>query len=382
MSEKFRIALIGTGMICNCAHLPAINNLRKKGLAEIVACADIREEAAKETAERWNIPEWYTDPQEMLDKHKDKLDIVAVCTPNLAHKTWSIAALKAGANVMCEKPLALTYRDAKEMFAVADACGKVLFPCQSRRWTNDMVFCKDAMEQAQIGKPYYADIIFCRRYGIPSWGMFHMKEQNGGGPYCDLGVHFVDSLLWMCGNPRVLSVSGMSFDCLSHQGKDIMINIKESGAHAGTVFTPRPYDPKEMSVEEAAMGTIRLEGNFLVNFKFTWALNYPTSRSFVICGPEGGIDAENMKLYKNVGHYQAETDLKYFDNRAYNDVKAFDGHWYMYEHVLRVLKGEEERIVKPRETLNVVASIECFYRSAAEGREVRAEELEGYDYEG
>ena len=118
MSEKFRIALIGTGMICNCAHLPAINNLRKKGLAEIVACADIREEAAKETAERWNIPEWYTDPQEMLDKHKDKLDIVAVCTPNLAHKTWSIAALKAGANVMCEKPLALTYRDAKEMFAV------------------------------------------------------------------------------------------------------------------------------------------------------------------------------------------------------------------------------------------------------------------------
>lgn len=81
-----------------------------------------------------------------------------------------------------------------------------------------------------------------------------MKEQNGGGPYCDLGVHFVDSLLWMCGNPRVLSVSGMSFDCLSHQGKDIMINIKESGAHAGTVFTPRPYDPKEMSVEEAAMG--------------------------------------------------------------------------------------------------------------------------------
>ena len=345
MSEKFRIALIGTGMICNCAHLPAINNLRKKGLAEIVACADIREEAAKETAERWNIPEWYTDPQEMLDKHKDKLDIVAVCTPNLAHKTWSIAALKAGANVMCEKPLALTYRDAKEMFAVAD-------------------------------------ISFCRRYGIPSWGMFHMKEQNGGGPYCDLGVHFVDSLLWMCGNPRVLSVSGMSFDCLSHQGKDIMINIKESGAHAGTVFTPRPYDPKEMSVEEAAMGAIRLEGNFLVNFKFTWALNYPTSRSFVICGPEGGIDAENMKLYKNVGHYQAETDLKYFDNRAYNDVKAFDGHWYMYEHVLRVLKGEEERIVKPRETLNVVASIECFYRSAAEGREVRAEELEGYDYEG
>jgi len=379
MNKKYRIAVIGTGMIANCAHLPAIDNLRKQGLAELVACADIREEAAQETAQRWNIPEWYVDPQEMLDKHAGDLDIVAVCTPNLAHKTWSIAALKSGANVMCEKPLALTFRDAKEMFVVADECGKLLFPCQSRRWIDDMVFAKDAMEQAQIGKPYFADISFCRRYGIPSWGMFHMKEHNGGGPYCDLGVHFVDSLLWMCGNPRIEAVSGMAFDCLSHQGKDVLIDIRESGANAGTVFTPRPYDHNEMSVEEAAMGTIRLEGNFLVNFKFTWALNYPTSNSFVICGPEGGIDAKTFKLYKNVGHYQAETDLKYFNNRKYNYVSAFPGHWYMYEHVLNVIEGTEERLVKPEETLNVVASIECFYRSAAEGREVRATELEGYD---
>lgn len=379
MSKKYRIAVIGTGMIANCAHLPAIDNLRKQGLAEIVACADIRPEAAEETANRWGIGEWFADPQEMLDKYAGQLDIVSVCTPNNYHKPWSIAAMKAGANVMCEKPMALTYKDAKEMFAVADELGKVLFPCQSRRWTNDMVFCKDAMEQAQIGKPYFADISFCRRYGIPSWGMFHMKEENGGGPYCDLGVHFVDSLLWMCGNPRVEAVSGMSYDVLGHQGKDIMINIKESGAHSGTVFTPRPYDHKEFSVEEAAMGTIRLEGGFLVNFKFTWALNYPTSSSFVVCGPEGGIDAKAMKLYKNVGHYQAETDLKYFDNRKYNYVTSFDGHWYMYEHVLNVLEGKEERIVKPEETLNVVASIECFYRSAAENREVKSTELEGYE---
>lgn len=376
--KKYRIALIGAGMIGNCAHLPAMDNLRKKGLAEIVACADPREEAARETAARWGIPHWYGDPQEMLDRHAGELDLVAVCTPNLSHKTWTMAALKAGANVMCEKPLAVTYRDAKEMFDCAAQCGKLLFPCQSRRWTNDMVFAKDAMAQADIGRPYFADISFCRRYGIPSWGMFHMKTENGGGPYCDLGVHFVDSLLWMCGNPRVEAVSGKSFDCISRQGQEVMVDIRESGAHSGTVFTPRHYEASEFSVEEAAMGCIRLEGNFLVNFKFTWALNYPTSRSFVICGPRGGIDAENFKLYKNVGHYQAETDLKYFDNRPYRDVKNFDGHWYMYEHVLRVLNGQEERIVKPEETLNVVASIECFYRSAAENREVRSEELEGY----
>ena len=68
MVKKYRIAVIGTGMIANCAHLPAIDNLRKQGLAEIVACADIRAEAARETAARWGIGEWFTDPQEMLDK--------------------------------------------------------------------------------------------------------------------------------------------------------------------------------------------------------------------------------------------------------------------------------------------------------------------------
>lgn len=372
--KKFRIAIIGTGMIANAAHLPAIGNLRKKGIAEVVGVADIRAQAAEETANRYEVPRWYVDPQKMLDEVKP--DLVAVCTPNLYHKQWSIAALKAGAHVMCEKPLTLTYHDAKEMFETAQQCGRMLFPCQSRRWSSDMVFAYDAMRQGDIGRPYFCDISFIRRYGVPTWGMFHMKEHNGGGAFCDLGVHLIDALLWMTGNPRVEAVSGKSYDCLAKQGKDILLSIKESGAYIGT-FTPRPYDPREFSVEECATGIMRLAGNMGVNFKFTWALNVPSSRSFVLCGENGGISAEDFKLYKNVGHYQSETDLKYFDNRPYSD-KPFDGHWYMYEHVINVLLGREERIVRPEETLNVVAAIECFYRSAAENREVASDELEGY----
>lgn len=372
--KKVRIAIIGAGMIANSAHLPAIGNLKRQELAEVVGVADIRPEAARETAQRYDIPKWYEDPQQMLDELKP--DLVSVCTPNVYHKEWSIKALEAGAHVMCEKPIALTYQDAKEMFETAERCGRILFPCQSRRWSPDMVFAHDAISQADIGKPYFADISFIRRYGIPTWGMFHMKEHNGGGPFCDLGVHFIDALLWMTGNPRVEAVSGKAFDYLAKQGNDILLSIKESGAYTG-VFTPRPYDHREFNVEESAMGTIRLEGNFLVNFRFTWALNYPTSKSFLLCGDRGGIDVENFMLYKNVGHYQAETKLKFFDNRPYTD-KAFDGHWYMYEHVLKVLEGKEERVVKPEETLNIVSAIECFYRSAEENREVASAELKDY----
>ena len=127
-NKKYRIAIIGCGMICNAAHMPSIMELKKKGLAEVVAVADIREQAARETAERWGIPAWYTDPQQMLDEVKP--DWVSVCTPNVYHKQWSIAALRAGAHVMCEKPIALKYQDAKEMFEEADKAGKLL--CISR----------------------------------------------------------------------------------------------------------------------------------------------------------------------------------------------------------------------------------------------------------
>ena len=83
-----------------------------------------------------------------------------------------------------------------------------------------------------------------------------MKEHNGGGSFCDLGVHFIDALLWMCGNPRVQAVSGMETDVIAKKKEDVMISIKESGAYIGT-FTPRPYDPDEFSVEECAAGSMR-----------------------------------------------------------------------------------------------------------------------------
>ena len=149
-----------------------------------------------------------------------------------------------------------------------------------------------------------------------------------------------------------------------------------SGA-AGGLFTPRPYDPSEFSVEDSAMGSMRMEGGLSVNFKFTWAMHQPTAKHITICGDRGGLDVEQMVLYQNVGGYQGETKLKYFDNRPFAGV-PFDAHHYMYEHVLNVLDGKEEPRVKPEETLNVVSAIEAFYRSAEENREIRTEDLEGY----
>ena len=116
--NKLRVAVIGTGMIANSAHFPALNILRKEGLVDVVAVADIRETAAAETAKRHSVDRYYTDPQKMLDEVKP--DFVAVCTPNMYHKEWTIKALEAGAHVACEKPLGLSVADVNEMWDTAE----------------------------------------------------------------------------------------------------------------------------------------------------------------------------------------------------------------------------------------------------------------------
>ena len=115
--SKLRVAIIGTGMIANSAHFPALNILREEGLVDVEGVADIREEIAAETAKRHHVPNYYKDPQKMLDELKP--DFVAVCTPNVYHKEWTIKALQAGAHVACEKPIATSYADANETWDTA-----------------------------------------------------------------------------------------------------------------------------------------------------------------------------------------------------------------------------------------------------------------------
>ena len=370
--KKLRVAVIGTGMIANAAHFPMLNILREKGLIEVVGVADIREEAARETALRHNVPKYYVDPQQLLDELSP--DFVAVCTPNAHHKEWTIKALKAGAHVACEKPLAGSLKDAEEMWETARQMGRHLFPCQCMRWRNYMQHTKKLVEAGELGDPYFADVEFMRRYGIPSWGMFHMKEHNFGGPFCDLGVHLLDSLLWICGSPKVVSVSGSAYRKLGCKGEDILISIAESGAYDGT-FTPRPYDYREFNVEEFSNGYMRLDNGMSVNFKFSWAINLPTTNlDMRICGDKGGLSVNNEMLYKNVGRYQAETKMKWFDNGQYKGV-PFEQHRYMYQHILDVLDGKAEYLITKAENLEVTKAIECFYKSAEIGREVLAADL-------
>ncbi len=363
--QRLKVGIIGTGMIATAGHIPAWKNLADD--VEIVGVADLLEDRAKLIAETEGIPGAFGDWRKMLGQLD--LDIVSVCTPNAYHKEQSIAALRAGAHVLCEKPIATSRADAVEMFAAAEAAGRTLMVSQTARFSPRSRAAKEICDAGKLGEMYYAETYFLRRRGVPKWGQFHMKEHSGGGPVYDLGVHAIDLLFWIMGNPAVLAVSGATFTKLGCRDEGLATSLADSGAPLG-VLTPRPYDPGEFDVEDMAAGFIRLEGGAVVAFKTSWAANIPQNTGgTMILGTDGGLVLDPLTLVTNMGSYPVNVAPQVPPGRSVD----FSGHWECTEQFVRAIRGEEEPLVKRDEVLNVMATLDALYQSAAEGREVTVE---------
>jgi len=223
-----------------------------------------------------------------------------------------------------------------------------------------------------LGEIYFAEIGAVRRRGIPSWGTFHMKEHSVGGPFCDIGVHIIDEFLWLVGNPKLKSVSGMAKTKIANRSQEEY--SKKSGGVPSLNFTPREYKTKEFNVEDIAVGSMRFENGLSINFKFAWALNMPSGEEINIMGTDGGINLPSLNIYSNLGKYQVDIKPNVVNDRPYENID-FNGHYYLFEHVLRVLDGQEELIIIKEEVINVAACIEAFYLSAKLEKEIVFEEL-------
>lgn len=369
--NKLIVAVISAGMISNKAHIPVYLSLKDK--VDLQAVCDLNEAAAKDTAERNGIPHYYKDAKKMLEEIKP--DLVSICTPNASHKFLAAMALESGAHVACEKPLALTYKDTKELFDRAEQKGKRLFTCQTARYTDEFGIAKELIQSNDFGKLYYSEINLIRRRGIPKWGTFHLLDANGGGAFCDLGVQVIDALLWIMGNPAFVSISGSKVSFIGQSETNIVTSLAESGAPAG-VNNARAFSPEEFEVEEFAAGSIRLADDIRVNFKISWAINLPDEFSMSIAGSKAGLSIPKMEMYSTMGRYQVDIKPRTFREGKYEG-KVFSGHYYLLEEVVDCLLGNGEAPIKPQETLNVAAIIDAFYRSAREGREINVTEIIG-----
>ena len=284
--RKLRAGIVGCGGIANGKHLPA---MQKSGLYEVVAFCDIIIERAQETKEKFGTEDAkvFEDYRELL---KEDLDVVYVTTPNRSHAEISIAAMEAGRDVMCEKPMAKNYAEAQKMVETAERTHRVLNIGYQNRYRTDSLYLKEMCKSDELGEIYFAKAHALRRRAVPTWGVFLNEEEQGGGPLIDIGTHALDLTLWMMDNYEVQSVTGASFHKLSDQ------------TDQGNAFGN--WDPDKFCVEDSAFGFIRMKNGAVIELESAWALNTleVDEAKTSLCGTKAGADMKDGLRINYIHH--------------------------------------------------------------------------------
>ena len=271
-----KIAVIGCGTIANSAHIPAYMANEK---AEIKYFCDIIPERAQAAVEKYGCGTAVTDYKEVLAD--PEIVAVSVCTPNRAHSEIAIAALRAGKQVLCEKPAARAYSEALEMQKVQHETGNVLNIGVVNRFNTGVNKIKELIDQGELGEVYHVYVSFRSHRSIPGLGgAFTNKEIAGGGVLIDWGVHYLDIVMYCCGDPKAKTVSAEEFKKLGNPIKDYVY----TGMWAG------PADPDGVNtVEEGITGIVRTEGP-VITFNGAWAQNIGENETYIdFMGTKGGI---------------------------------------------------------------------------------------------
>lgn len=271
-----KVAIIGCGSIANSAHIPAY---MKNKEVEIKYFCDIIPERAQKAVEKYGCGIAVTDYREILKD--DEVVAVSVCTPNNVHAPITIDCLRAGKHVLCEKPAARTYQEALEMQKVKHETGKVLNIGVVNRFNDSVNMIKKYIDSGKLGEVFHVYVSFRSHRSIPGLGgAFTTKEIAGGGALIDWGVHFLDIVMYCCGDPKPLTVTGEAFCKL---GK----NIPEY-AFKDMWAGPPKYDGI-YDVDDSVTGMIRTEGP-VITFNGAWAQNIGKTEMFIdFMGDKAGI---------------------------------------------------------------------------------------------
>lgn len=365
--DKLRVAIVGCGGIANVAHIPAIKQCKE---LEVVAICDINPAKFDKTLAHIgkNVPT-YENYKEMIIKEKP--DLVHVCTPNYLHSPISVFALDNGANVLCEKPDSISVEDVTAMKDAEARSGKKLMVMRNNRFGPAAQYAKAMAASGKMGDVYTGRCGWIRRRGIPGrGGWFTTKEQSGGGPLIDLGVHMIDLAMYIMGNPKAVAVMGATYNKFANA------EYSSDSKHAtfGDAVKGGTFD-----VEDLAIGFIRFENGASLQIEFSWASNIFREKTFVeLRGSKAGINyhgpyglqvfsgdkrSESLgtRLRKNfVPTGKLTKDYK-FDGKQHNaQVKHF---------VDVILRGATPEYTIDQ-GINMIKILTGLYKSAESGKEV------------
>lgn len=332
--EKARIGIVGLGTIAQTIHLPILTRLSD---AEVVAVCDADRSKADFVAGKYGIRRSYGDLGEML-KSEEEIVGIDVCTSTNAHRDAAIAALEAKKDVLVEKPLARTQKEAIEIVAVAKKQGRKLMVGMNNRFRPDAMILKSFIEEKELGKIYYAKAGWLKKLGVANpW--LTRKEQSGGGVALDLGIVMVDLALWMMGYPDVKEVIAANY---SHNTK---------------------------GVEDSSVVFMRMKNGSTITIESSWS--FESNQDFFYCdifGTEGSGSLNPFRILKrmhgnlvNVAPASLETPQNLYRKSYENELK----HW------IGALRGLHPVISTGEEAVHRMKIVDAIYKSAKTDKSAR-----------
>lgn len=310
--EPIKVAVIGCGTIANSAHIPAYMKNEK---AEIKYFCDIIPQRADAAVEKYGCGKAVYDYHEILND--PEIEAVSVCTPNHMHAPISIDFLRAGKNVLCEKPAARTYAEALTMLEAQHETGKVLNIGVVNRFNDGVNQIKRLIDEGALGEVYHVYVSFRSHRSIPGLGgNFTTKAVAGGGALIDWGVHFLDIVMYCCGDPKPRTVTAETFSKLGSKMEDYTYVNMWAG--------PPKYDGV-YDVEDSITGMVRTDGP-VITVNGAWAQNIGEEemfidfmgdkagirlqygKDFVLYGTKNGMLTRTETSFRTRNHFETEID--------------------------------------------------------------------------
>jgi predicted dehydrogenase len=258
-----------------------------------VACGR-HEESLRSFADRWGWEETETDWRKVVER--DDVDIVDISAPPALHHEIAIEAAKRGKHIFCEKPIALDYQQAKEMYEAAEQAGVTHYLNHNYRRCPAVLLAKRLIDEGKIGRIFHWRGAYLQSWIVdPNFPLtWHLrKETAGGGPQLDLNSHSLDLARFLVG--EVTSVSAMTASFIKE--RPLPDEVASGTFKAGTVRSEKG----EVTVEDAAFMVVQFANGALGSFEATrFAPGRKNYNYFEIYGDKGSLifDLERMNELK------------------------------------------------------------------------------------
>ena len=337
-----KVAIIGAGAI-SATHIEAY--LAQSEKCEIVAISDIYVDRAEALNERYGLnAKVFNDANNML--HEINADLISICTPPASHATLTLNALKAGYNVLLEKPIATSITECDEMITAAKESGKILSIVSQYRDTGQYYKLKQLLESGFAGKPLYIsiDALFYRGTEYYDLDWRGRWSTEGGGCTLIHAIHFIDQLIWLCGMPSHVYAY---IDNLAHNNSEVEdfteVMLRYDNGLLGRLTCSLLHHGErqgiEIQTEKCAIGV---------------PFNPRVSKSM-----ENGFPMEDLKAVEKL-------------KAAYDSISLppLQSHAGQIADVIKAIKGENSNYVTGEEARAAFELVQAIYKSATSRREV------------